>query len=96
MANKNRQRGKRAERKIAEKLGGRRVGILGKEDVITEKFIVEVKDRKEFVGEKFLMQAEKHKTDNKVCIAIVHIRGKRYEDSIVLIRLKDFKELVGC
>lgn len=90
----NRKRGKRAQKAIAKKLNGRDVGILGKEDVITERFVVEVKDRAKFIGDGFLQQAEKHCTDGKIPIAIVHIRGKRYDNSIVLIRLKDFKALL--
>jgi len=46
----NRARGKSAERRIAALMNGRRVGILGKEDVETDKFSIEVKSRKKFAA----------------------------------------------
>jgi len=97
--NLNRQRGKRAQKKIAEKLNGLDIGILGKVDVLTEHFIVEVKDKAKFVGEKWLEQVEKHKDrkefKGRKCLVIVHKRGRRYENSIVMMRLKDFLELLN-
>lgn len=93
----NRNRGKRAERQVASHFdNGIRVGILGKVDVLADKFIIEVKDRASFSGERFLSQVEAYRTEykDKIPIAVVHLRKTRYENSIVLIRLKDFKELL--
>ena len=99
MGNINRQRGKRSQKKIAEKVNGIDIGVLGKIDVLTEKFIIEVKDRAKFIGENWLEQVEKHKDrkefKGKKCLVIVHKRGRRYENSVVMMRLKDFLELVN-
>lgn len=90
---KNRIRGKNTERALAKILGGRRVGILGKEDIdMSTGFCVEVKDRVKFTGDGFLKQAEKHLTDHKKAIAIVHIHKQPHEKDIVLMRLKDWIE----
>jgi len=39
----NRDRGKSYERWLAQDLGGRRIGLLGSEDVLTNKFAIEAK-----------------------------------------------------
>ena len=90
---KNRIRGKNTERALAKILGGRRVGILGKEDIDIPGFCVEIKDRVKFIGDNFLKQAEKHLTDYKKAIAIVHIHKQPHEKDIVLMRLKDWMEM---
>lgn len=96
---KNRRRGKRAQQKISEIFEGFNVGTLGKIDVLTEKFAIEVKDKAKFVGEQFLQQAEKYLLENplfkeKIPLAIVHIRKKPFKKSIVLIRLEEFLKLI--
>jgi hypothetical protein len=90
LQSRNRERGKEAEKAIAKLLGGRRVGILGKEDIYHPDYTVEVKSRKAFAGSQFLEQAEKHNPGDKTALAIVHVTGKRYADDIVMMRLKDF------
>ena len=52
--NRNRQRGKECERVIAKMLGGKRVGILGNEDVSHPEYSIEVKSRQEFVARKWM------------------------------------------
>lgn len=101
-AKRNRRRGKRAQKHVARLLSGLDIGILGKADVLSEHFIVEVKHRKKFIGETFLQEAEDYKKSyekeskfkNKIPIAIVHIYKKQYKDSIVCIRLKDLISLL--
>ncbi len=63
---------------------------------MSDNFIVEVKDFQRFHGEKILSQVEKHlgRYPDKKCLGIVHLRGKNYENSIVLVRLKDFLEIL--
>jgi hypothetical protein len=87
----NRDRGKRTERVIAERLGGKRVGILCGEDVMHPIYSIECKSRMAFAGEKFLQQAESHCEKGKTPIAIVHLHGKNHGNDIVMIRLKDFE-----
>jgi len=53
----NRQRGKATERAVAKRIGGKRVGILGAEDVSHPLFSIEVKSRKAFVAGDWMAQA---------------------------------------
>ncbi|RLC49240.1 MAG: hypothetical protein DRH57_00020 [Candidatus Cloacimonadota bacterium] len=96
---RNRRRGKANQKAIAELFNGKDVGVLGESDVITEKFCIEAKSRKKFVGEKWYRQAEEYtKKDplakGKIPIVVVHITGKRHENDFVIIRVKDFLELL--
>lgn len=101
-AKKNRRRGKVAQKQISRLLNGLDIGILGKADVLSEYFIVEVKHRKKFIGENFLQEAEAYKEiykkenkfEDKIPVAIVHVYKKQYKDSIVCIRLKDLLALI--
>jgi len=88
-ANKNRQRGKRAERKVAKILKAKRVGILGKSDVEHPLFSFEVKSRQKFIAEKWFAQAVKNCEKDKIPAVIVHIVGRHYDNDYVIIRLKD-------
>jgi hypothetical protein len=92
---RNRQRGKEHERAIASRLGGKRVGILGHEDVSHEKFSIECKSLARFAGVKYLEQAERNAAHHKTAIAIVHIRGQRRDKDIVLMRLAAFEQITG-
>lgn len=89
----NRQRGKRHQKKIAEKLNGLNLGTLGATDVLTEDFAIECKSRQKFVGEVWYEQAEKY-AKGKIPIVIIHIKGKNYDNDYVLIKLKHFKPLI--
>lgn len=93
-AQRNRQRAKEVERAVAKKIGGRRVGILGQEDISHEKFSIEVKSRKAFVAEKWFQQAEKN-ARGKMPLLIVHVTGRRHNNDYVVIKLKSFLELVN-
>lgn len=94
MASKNKTRGKRFEKAISEILGGVRVGIMGGEDVYHPKFSIECKDKAAFAGIKILEQAERNNKRKVMPLGIVHIRNTDYENSVVMLRLKDFKELI--
>jgi len=93
--NKNRQRGKRTERAIAKRLGGKRVGILGKSDVEHELFSFEVKSRLKFVGEKWFIQAVRNCEEGKIPAVIVHVTGQHHKNDYVIIKLKDFEDFLG-
>jgi hypothetical protein len=96
---KNRQRGKATERALAKKLGGRRIGILGRADIELEhplfSFSIESKSRARFVAEKWFMQAIRNCEKGKIPAVVVHVSGKRYENDYVILRLKDFEDLLG-
>ena len=94
-----RNRGKSMERaitKIFQFDGARRVGILGKEDIVTNRFIIEVKERKSLP--KFILnaykQAEKHRTKDKIPLFILHELNKSHMNDLVILKLKDFLEIV--
>lgn len=96
MSNKNRQRGKSLERFIARDLGGRRVGILGQEDVILHCGIaVETKERKKLPAfiHNCMSQAERN-AKGDTAIVVLHELGKEHGDDIVLCRYKDFKAIL--
>ena len=86
---RNRQRGKEAERAIAKRVGGKRVGILGNEDVEHPVYSIEVKSYARFAGAKVLEQAERNAPKGKVPIAVVHVRNQQHENDIVMVRFKD-------
>ena len=94
-ANKNRQRGKRIERAIAKRVGGKRIGILGKSDVEHLLFSFEIKSRMRFVGEKWFLQAIKNCEEGKIPAVIVHITGQHHKNDYVILKLKDFEDLLG-
>jgi len=87
--------GKRCEKALASRLGGRRVGLMGKDDIDCGPFSIEVKSRKKFAGEAFLEQAERNAQPGKTPIAIVHIFGKQHSNDIVMIRLRDWEAWHG-
>jgi hypothetical protein len=91
----NRLRGKKTERAVAERIGGVCVGILGKEDIQVSDWSVEVKHRKVFAGEKFLLQSERNCPKGKTPIVIVHLHGKEHSKDIVMMRLRDWEAWNG-
>ena len=94
-ANTNRRRGKSTEKVFARRLGGKRVGIFGKEDVTTGLWAIEVKDRKKFVGVTFMNQAIRNCPTGQTPMVIVHEKNQRFDKSLILVRLKDWEEMYG-
>ncbi len=94
-ANRNRQRGKECEREIAKIFGGRRVGILGNEDVAHPIYSIEVKSRKSFVGRKWMEQCKRNNIDNKIPLVVVHEMNKSHSSDLVVINIKDFMEITS-
>src|SRR4051794_6667924 len=86
---------KYTERRIAALLGGRRVPVSGRQrgdapDVAHPSLSIEVKSRKNiprWLGDA-LAQAEASATGEQLPVAILHARGQRFDDSLVLVRLK--------
>ena len=91
----NRQRGKNAERALAKKLGCKRVGILGSEDLQHSVFSFEVKSRKAFVASDWMLQAIRNCPKGKCPAVIVHVHGKRHDADYVLLRVSDFQDWLG-
>lgn len=95
--NKNRQRGKRTEKEIAKRMGGKRVGILGKSDVEIEQsfknhplYSIEVKSRLKAACISWMEQAIRNCQQGKTPIVRLHIKGKKYNDDIIMLRVTDF------
>ncbi len=86
-----------AEKKVADLVGGKRVGILGKEDISDPKgvFSYEVKMRKKLP--KFLKdcyeQARKNCPATKHPVVVLKEKNKRYDDALVVMRFKNFKSV---
>lgn len=95
MSKKNRERGKRYERFIASDLGGRRVGILGDEDVSLEGISAECKERQklpEFI-KKCMAQALTNCADDKMPVVFLHEHNTLHSDDVVMMPYLAFKEL---
>ncbi len=95
IAKKNRQRGKRNEKVLSKLLGMDRVGIFGGEDAKDERFSAEFKSRKKFVGMKWMEQTVKNCPEGKIPIVVVHVMNQRRQNDIVMIRLKDWVDIIN-
>jgi len=94
LVQKNRRRAKAVERALAKRLEGRRVGILGQEDIfIGDLFSVEVKSRKSVAIYDWFQQAVKN-AKGKIPLLIVHITGKHHDNDLVVMSLKDFEKII--
>jgi hypothetical protein len=99
MSSKNRARGKSLERFIAKDLGGERIGILGKEDVVVHHgcFSLETKERKVipvFIW-KSMEQAERNAAKRGYRPGVVlHRLGQDHGKDIVILKYEDFKSLI--
>jgi hypothetical protein len=93
--NKKRSRGKNTEQAIAGRLGGKRVGIFGGEDIDAGPFSVEVKDRAAFVGAGFMAQAVRNCPAGKTPLVVVHVTGARHDGDLVMMRLADWQDWYG-
>jgi hypothetical protein len=92
----NRNRGKSAERAVALALGGKRTGTMGGEDVhLDGPFSVEVKSRAAFVATGWVEQAVRNAPPGKAPLVVVHVQGKRHEGDLVIIRMADWKAIMG-
>ncbi len=91
----NRDRGKRTEQAVAGLLNGKRLGLLGSEDVSAGPFSIEVKDRMTFAGASFMAQAVRNCPTGKTPLVVVHVTGKRHESDLVMIRLSDWIDWFG-
>lgn len=93
---RNRKRSKQVEERVARTLASvlgeaKRIGILGREDVITDQFVVEVKQRKRFAFESWLAQAQKYAKDKTPLCVCHRTNSKTY---YVVMKLEDFLKLV--
>ncbi len=90
---------KRAEREIADILGGQRNPVSGRQrgdkaDIQHTFLSPEVKHRKKLPDWLLdaLSQAEASKRGTQLPIVILHESGQKYADSLVVLRLSDFRD----
>ena len=88
---------KQAERRVARLLGGWRVPVTGRQrgdapDISHDRFSIEVKSRRKLPAwlEDAMRQAEASAKDGQLPIAVLHQDGRKYRDSLVVLRLRDF------
>lgn len=93
--NANRKRGKRTEKNMEKLVGGKRIGLLGKEDIEHPIFSFEIKDRYSFIGKTFMEQAVRNAPEGKIPVVVVHVTRDQHKDDLVMIRLKDWRDLHG-
>lgn len=92
----NRNRGKAAERAVANALDGVRLGTMGGEDVhLDGPWSCEVKSRQAFVAVAWMEQAKRNAPKGKAPLVVVHVHGKRHDEDLVILRLADWKGLVA-
>lgn len=88
---------KKAERRFADILGGKRTGPTGKDspDITHDTLAPEVKTREELPKwfTECMDQAERNAPPGKTPLVIFHVKGERYLDALVVLRLKDFIEI---
>ena len=87
----NRKRGKNAEKRIAEKLNGHRVGLMGGEDVLHPLLSIEVKSRNRFVAEKWYQQATRNCPAGKIPVVAIHVTNQRQD--YILLSIDDFNTI---
>ena len=92
----NRNRGKTTERDIAKRLGGKRVGIFGGEDITgVGDWSIEVKNRVKSTVHNFMRQAVRNCPAGKVPLVIVHEHQGNHGDDLVCIKLRDWENYMG-
>jgi hypothetical protein len=91
---------KTAERRIADLLGGKRIPVSGRgrgdnPDVAHPTLAIECKSRKKLPGwiHDAMLQAEASKGDDQLPVVVLHQDRARYNEALVLLRLKDFLPL---
>lgn len=94
MQKRNRQRGKDYERFIAKFFKGKRIGVLGGEDVEHKELSIECKTVAKFRGVAFMEQAETHCPTDKIPVVAVRVSGSSHSKDMIIIKLDDFIHLI--
>ncbi|MEN6321701.1 MAG: hypothetical protein ABFD82_23505 [Syntrophaceae bacterium] len=91
----NRNRGKATERDLAKRLGMKRVGVLGKEDLNDGTFSVEVKNRVKSTAHNFMAQCIRNAPIGKTPLVIIHKHKDPHGEDLVCMRLRDWEAWNG-
>lgn len=90
---------KRVERRIAARMGGKRIPVTGRRgpDVAHPWLAIEVKSRGDMPGYlwDWLKQAELGGDGSKLPVVVLHRNGKHAADDLIAMRLGDFEEWFG-
>ena len=85
------------ERKVAALLDGERILVSGRgrgysPDIRHERLSIEVKSRRKLPAwiEDAMKQAKAAASEGQLPVAVLHQDGRRYADSLVVLRLEDF------
>ena len=94
---RNRQRGKDYERWLARDLEGRRVGLLGMEDVVTNRFAIECKEREKLPRfiHKCISQAKANCPDDKLAIVALHELNTSHDKDLIVMEYSVFRTITG-
>ncbi len=89
---------KYSERRIAKRLGGKRIGNTGgnSPDILAGNLAIEAKER-EIVPkwlENAVAQADNNAQNGEIPVVILHQKGDRYDNALVIMRLKHFQQLL--
>jgi hypothetical protein len=94
----NRRTGRQYEERIATIIGGEHMEQLNfghsTHDVESDRVIGECKLRQDLAAETWMRQCETHAQDGKVCAVFCKAKGKHDTNSLVIIRLSDFMEMI--
>ena len=95
MSKRNRQRGKKYERWVANDLGGRRVGLLGMEDVVTSIYAIECKERQKLPAfiKNVMAQAKANCPDDKLPLVCLHELNTSHQSDVVMMEYSVFKTI---
>lgn len=95
----NKRQGRAVQSKLARRLGGKSVGTIERQDISfndpAKPWSVEAKHRKKFLGDTFMAQAVKNCPKGKTPLVVVHTLNQNFNNSLVLIRLKDWENWYG-
>lgn len=93
-ASRNRDRGKDLEKAMAKIFNGKRMGVLGGEDIFHPIFSIECKSKVKFSARKIMEQCKRNNKDSKIPLCVIHEPTKMYMDSLVMLDLDDFLKLI--
>jgi hypothetical protein len=98
----NRRRGKDFERRVARRVGGRRLGTLGGVDVVTDRLKIKLNDREAGLAiecksryrlpsllTSAFTQCERY-SGSDIPAVCLHETGKRQDSDLVVLRFPDF------
>lgn len=90
---------KATERTLAKRLNGQRLGATGKAnaDVVAGHLSVECKHKRRLPGwlKDAVQQAARNAGEGQLAIVVLHEAGKRHDNDLVVVRLKDWQEWYG-